>query len=271
MAYDAWIFTLGNEVVEGRVVNTNASYLGRRLTLLGYTVKGIVSLPDDVALITEFLKYVISMRPKVIITTGGLGPTYDDRTLEAVSLATGRKLVLNNEAFRMIESKYATKGLKMTEDRIKMARLPDGSIPIPNPIGTAPGSWLEINDIVIVSLPGVPRELEAMFEGFVEKKLMKIGPSVFLAEKIFRVTGIPESTAAETLKSIVKEFPDVYVKSHPKGHEVEAPVLDIYIMASDVDEDKASEKVNVVLNRLVERLKKLGGEISLFPGSGEEE
>jgi len=86
--YAAWIFTIGNEVVHGRVINTNSAFLGRKLVLLGYDVLGNISLIDDVDLISKFLKYVLP-DSKVIITTGGLGPTYDDRTSEALANALG--------------------------------------------------------------------------------------------------------------------------------------------------------------------------------------
>ncbi|MEM2852096.1 MAG: molybdopterin-binding protein, partial [Ignisphaera sp.] len=82
-SYDAWILTLGTEVVQGRVINTNASYLGRRLTLLGFRVVGNVSLIDDVNIIAKYITIILDEKPSVIVTTGGLGPTYDDRTLEA--------------------------------------------------------------------------------------------------------------------------------------------------------------------------------------------
>ncbi|RLG85221.1 MAG: competence damage-inducible protein A, partial [Thermoprotei archaeon] len=207
--YEAWIFTLGNEVVEGRVVNTNAAYLGRRLTLLGYNVVGNISLIDDVEIISNYLRHVaLNHRPSIIVTTGGLGPTYDDRTLEAVAKAFNRKLILNEEALRMVIEKYSERNMPITEERKKMAYLPEGSIPIPNPVGTAPGSWLEVKELnlIVISLPGVPRELEAMWEGWVEERLRIIGPKVHIVEASFTVVGVPESSAAKVLKNIVKKY-----------------------------------------------------------------
>lgn len=258
---ETWIFTLGNEVVHGRVINTNAAYLGRRLFVLGFEVMGNLSLVDDVALIVEFLKFVLRRKPRLIITTGGLGPTYDDRTLEAVALALGRELKLNHEAYEMIESKYAKKGLGMTEERIKMALLPEGAVPIPNPVGTAPGSWVEHEGTIVVSLPGVPRELEAMWEGWVEPRLRSLGLGVQIVERTFRVIGVPESAAAKVVKAVLKRYERVYIKTHPKGHEIDAPVLDVYVLASAKERKDAEEVADNVVKELMKELASLGGTI----------
>jgi len=258
----AWLFTLGNEVVQGRVINTNASYLGRRLTLLGFDVQGNISLIDNVLLVKDFLKYVIDkMRPALIVTTGGLGPTYDDRTLEAVAKALGLKLVLNEEALKMVQEKYSEKGLELTEDRVKMAYLPEGSIPIPNTVGTAPGCWLEAHGTIVVSLPGVPRELEAMWEKWVEPRLRKLLPEIHIVEHTFRVVGIPESSVAPIIKRLLKTYGNVYIKTHPKGHEIRAPILDVYVMATSESLEKAKQTVDEVVESLVSELRKLGGRI----------
>ncbi len=256
-----WLFTLGNEVVQGRVVNTNASYLGRRLTLLGFEVWGNISLVDDVSLVTEFLKYVMNRKPALIVTTGGLGPTYDDRTLEAVAKAAGLKLVLNEEALKMVREKYSEKGFELTEDRVKMAYLPEGGIPIPNSVGTAPGCWLEVSGTVIVSLPGVPRELEAMWENWVEPRLRKLLPEIHVEEYMFRVIGVPESSVAPIVKRILKIYDNVYIKTHPKGHEIKAPILDVYVMAVSGNSEEARRTVNEVVARLTSELKGLGGHV----------
>lgn len=266
MKREVWIFTLGNEVVDGRIVNTNAAYLGRRLTLLGLDVFGNISLIDDVNLVTQFLRYVLSRGPKLVVTTGGLGPTYDDRTLEAVAKATDRRLVLNEEALRMVREKYESAGMGLTPEREKMAYLPEGAEPVPNPVGTAPGSWLSLDDIIIVSLPGVPKELKAMWEGYVEPRLKQLFPGVRLVERWFRVVGIPESSAAAVVKEVLKLVGgrSLYIKSHPKGSEMGEPVLDFYVSASSVDEDPEG-LVERAVTELIERLKALGGEVVMSP------
>ncbi len=255
MNYNAWIFTIGNEIVHGRVLNTNASYLGRRLTLLGYSVIGNISLIDDVDIIAKFLKYVLTYSPMLIVTTGGLGPTHDDRTLEAVSKATGRDLELNMEALEMIQKKYQNLNLPLTSERKKMSYLPRGSIPIPNPIGTAPGCWLEVGNTIIISLPGVPREMEVMWESWIEPRLRAIGPSTYIVEKNVRSVGIPESSLAPIIKDILKKFPDVYIKTHPREGERSRYVIDIYIMYSNRSKEVAEKIVSEVITMLSNEIK----------------
>jgi len=256
-SYDAWILTLGTEVVQGRVINTNASYLGRRLTLLGFRVVGNVSLIDDVNIIAKYITIILDEKPSVIVTTGGLGPTYDDRTLEAIAKALNKELVLNSDAFNMVKKKYETRNLPLTEERIKMAYLPNGGIAIPNPIGTAPGCWLEIENSIIVSLPGVPQEMEAMWESWVEPRIRLIGPPVRVAEILLKIIGVPESSLAPIIKNVLKQSPsEVYIKSHPKGEELGKPVIELYIMSSNRDRERAVEIAENIANRILDSIRK---------------
>jgi molybdenum cofactor synthesis domain-containing protein len=262
--YSAWIFTLGTELTQGRVINTNGSYLSRRLTLLGVKVIGIVTLMDDVELISRYLMLVLRESPKFIITTGGLGPTYDDRTLEAVAKALNRKLVLNGEALEMVKRKYEERKMPLTPERIKMAYLPEGGVPIPNPVGTAPGCWIEYGEVIIVSLPGVPIEMEAMWEKWVEPRLRKILPHVYIAEAIAKIVGIPESSLAPYLNKIAQEYEKVYVKSHPMGEELGRPIINIYIMASEADSSASLRLAQEVLNKIIAYTQNLGGFVDVL-------
>lgn len=261
-AMEAWVFALGTEVVTGRVVNTNAAYLGRRLMLLGFQVLGSVSLVDDVQLIAEWLGRVLERRPRLIVTTGGLGPTYDDVTLEAVARALGRRLTLIEEALSMVRRKYEERGLELTPERVKMAYLPEGAEVVPNPVGTAPGCWLEHEGTIVVCLPGVPRELEAMWEGYVEPKLRGVAPLKRIAERSFTVVGVPESSAAVAVKEVLGLYPGLYVKTHPKGHETRGPVLDVYVQASAERVEDAERVAAEAVELLSQKLKALGGVVS---------
>ncbi|MCS7111083.1 MAG: nicotinamide mononucleotide deamidase-related protein [Ignisphaera sp.] len=255
-SYDAWIMSLGTEVVQGRVLNTNASYLGRRLTLLGFRVVGILSLIDDVDIIARYITVVLRDRPRVIVTTGGLGPTYDDRTLEAVAKALNRKLALSYDALNMVKRKYEARNMPLTEERIKMAYLPDGSIAIPNPVGTAPGCWIEVENAIMISLPGVPQEMEAMWESWVEPRLRLIGPSVYIAEILMKIVGVPESSLAPIVKGVLREAPaELYIKSHPKGEELGKPVIELYIMCSSREKEKAMTTAENTASKIMSIIK----------------
>jgi len=155
------ILCIGDELLTGDIENTNATYLAKRLTDLGNIPEKIVTLPDDVFAIASEIQ---NCRDKKIIITGGLGPTLDDKTREAVAYALNKKIVRNRIAERIIEEKIRRKGIKeksRIEDILKMADLPEGCRLIENDVGVAPGFIIE--DRIFV-LPGVPKEMKAMCE-----------------------------------------------------------------------------------------------------------
>ncbi len=262
MSRKSWIFTLGTEVVCGRVVNTNAAYLGRRLTLLGFEVLGVVSLIDDVELISAALSLVLRTGPDLIVTTGGLGPTYDDVTLEAVARAVGRRLAVNELALEMIKKKYEELKLPLTPERVKMAYLPEGGVVIPNDVGTAPGCLIKSGETLIASLPGVPRELERMWESFVEPRLRELSARRVVVERSFTVTNVPESSAAAIVKEVLRRYGNVYVKTHPKGHEIRAPVLEVYVQVFGDELGECERVADEVLKILKDGLESVGGVIT---------
>jgi len=257
----AWIVTVGNELLVGRIVNTNAAWLARKLTLLGYRVERIITVPDNVNDIAEEVGRGVA-RAGVVVTTGGLGPTYDDVTLEGVARALGRRLVLNNDALAMVENFYSSRGLSLTPERRKMAMLPEGAKPIPNPVGAAPGSLLEVDEVLVVSLPGVPREMQEMFERHVEPLLRKRAPPRAIVECSVEIRGVPESTLAPHIKEAAKKHSRVYLKSHPKGHETKHPILEIKALASAPSEDEALNEARSAVEVVAEAARRLGGVVS---------
>jgi len=207
------IITVGNELLSGRVVNTNASWIADRVTKLGGVVKRITTISDDVEECGAVVREALARRPKLIITTGGLGPTFDDRTLESIASALSIHLELNEEALRMIKEKYRG---EVTPPRLKMAKLPRGSKPLYNPVGTAPGGLMEVGDTIIVALPGVPSEMRAMFEMHVEPLILRF-PRPAYASKLIRVDAIGESSLAPMIEEVMRKYKTVYVKSCPKS------------------------------------------------------
>ena len=258
--YKAWLITVGNEVLIGRIVNTNMAWLGRKLTLLGYKVVRGLIVPDDLEEISWAFREALKSGVKVVVSTGGLGPTFDDKTAEGLALALDSKPVLNREALKMIEKKYKDKGLELTKHRIKMAIIPKDAKPIKNPVGTAPGIYVKIGDTHIFALPGVPSEMKAMFEESVEPFLKKIGPKIVFVEKFLKVKGLPESEVAPVIDEAMK-LGNIYVKSHPKGAELGLPIIDLHITASGEDLKRAEDEVNKALDYLREKLAAKGGEI----------
>ncbi len=269
--HDAWIISIGNELLNGRTVNTNATWLGRKLTLLGYRVRRVVSCPDDMDEIVETVRHALSHRPGVIITTGGLGPTFDDKTSEALSKALGRRWVTNPEALGMVKEKYQAAGLEMTEHRVKLARMPEGAKPIPNPVGTAPGILVEHEGTLIAALPGVPREMKAMFEETLEPILAERGPRRVYLEAELRSIGVPESTAAPVIDRVMKISPNLYIKSHPSGGELDQPVLTFQVIVSAPTREEAEQTLKKALEELKREMENLGARIEEKAGGEGEE
>ncbi|MCE4619668.1 MAG: nicotinamide mononucleotide deamidase-related protein [Desulfurococcales archaeon] len=267
---NAWIITVGNEILIGRIVNTNAAWLGEKLTFLGFRVERVITVPDSLEDIEEEVGRGIA-RARIVITTGGLGPTYDDMTLEGVARATGRRLVLNEEAYRMVREFYAKAGYELTKEREKMAMLPEGAEAIPNPVGAAPGSLLDLGDTLVISLPGVPAEMKAMFEQYVEPKLREIAPHKAVVDCGFIVKGVPESGLAPWIKKASRLEESIYLKSHPKGHETMGPVLEIRVLASGKTRKEAMAKARRVLEYVAEKARGLGGETGEINCKGEDQ
>lgn len=254
----AYLVSVGNELLIGRIVNTNMAWLGSRLTELGFRVEGGLIVPDELDAIAWAFTAAVDRGARVIVSTGGLGPTFDDMTAEGLAKAMGVELELNESALRMVSEKYRG---ELTESRVKMARIPGGSRPIPNPVGTAPGVEAEWRGALIFLLPGVPSEMEAMFTSYVEPRLRGFEGLPFRSEILLRVRGVPESIAAPSVRRVLELGPSVYVKSHPRGAEMGEPLLELHITVYDSDALRAAENADAAASLLERELRALGARV----------
>lgn len=252
------IINVGNELLDGRTVNTNLSWLCGRLTELGYVVSRATVVRDDVNQIVSVLKDCMRREPRWILMSGGLGPTHDDKTLQAVGKATGRRLRLYPEVVEKMRKRYqelASLGIikdpTLTKERLKMARLPQGSKPLDNRVGTAVGVLLEHRNVKIVCLPGVPKELMDIFENQIKPLLEKESGGKGFVIKSITVEGIVESRMAPLLVDTMKKFIGIYVKSNPKGVEKVSKVV-VDFIAEKKDEAKLEEAMAYFQKRLLE-------------------
>jgi nicotinamide-nucleotide amidase len=230
MASHVELICIGNELLIGKVVNTNASWLAQRITELGGRVGRIEVVGDNLDEIAESIRSAMARKPYLIITTGGLGPTYDDMTLEGVARALGLVLDDNAEALRMVTAKYASMSMELTPARHKMARLPKGAHALENPVGTAPGCLMESDGIKFICLPGVPSEMEAIFSHSVAPIVSEASGGLVYGEASIVVQGMPESALAPILDDVRKRHASAYFKSHPKMAEG-VPLIEIHISA----------------------------------------
>lgn len=195
-------FSQGDEVVTGEIMDTNSAWLSRELTDLGFDVTRHTAVGDRLEALVDLLRE-ISGRADLCICTGGLGPTCDDLTAEAVSLAFGLPLELDAEALAQVESYFTRLGRTMPEVNKKQAILPSGSERLDNLWGTAPGFALQGGGCRFVFMPGVPSEMKAMFRRWIEPDLrcrFRLSPARLV---ILNTVGLGESSLQERLDRVV--------------------------------------------------------------------
>jgi len=218
----AEILAIGNELLLGDVLDTNSHWLCQELTARGARVRRVVQVRDEAAAIGEEIRGALARRAGLIVTTGGLGPTDDDLTLAAVAAALGRPLREHPQALAALEERYrllVEQGFlpdgTITPPRRKMVTLPEGSTPLANPVGTAPGVLLREGPSTLLCLPGVPAEMRAIFEGALAGPLGEIiGQGAYREWSV--TVGAGEAALAPLLRRLTQAHPDVYVKSHAR-------------------------------------------------------
>jgi nicotinamide-nucleotide amidase len=266
MTVDIEIICVGNELLIGKVKDTNAHYLGKQATQLGANIKRVTVIQDIVEEIAQTINEALARKPQFIITTGGLGPTFDDKTLQGLAKALNRKLAVNPQALEMVKQRteqYLKKrGLSvefdMTAPRIKMARLPEGSEVVINPVGTAPSVRVDIAETSLFVLPGVPVEAEAIFDQTIAPLIRQaVGDSVFCERSLF-VDNIFESRLAPLIDRVMGDNAGVYIKSHPIRAENE-PHVELHLTMTAGQEQTPMEKLVKAAGELARLIEIAGG------------
>jgi nicotinamide-nucleotide amidase len=261
------IVCVGNELLIGKTLNTNAQWMAKRATSLGIMVKQITVVADDVDEIASAIREALKRKPRIIITTGGLGPTFDDKTLEGIAEALNLNLEVNQKALKMVREKYEAyvkagrmEKAELTPARVKMAKLPESAEPLPNPVGTAPGVKMKVKETFLIALPGVPSEMEAIFDESVASLLRKEAGKVAFFERSIYADNIMESTLAPLVDQTMHDNPYVYIKSHPKGEE-KKPHLEIHFSTTAQDSKTANDHLGKAVIQLSELVRKNNGKI----------
>ncbi len=213
MPITAEIITIGSELLTGLTVNTNAAFIGERLTAAGVDVRAVATVDDDESGIRAAVETALS-RAGLVICTGGLGPTNDDVTKKAVAACFGRELVLLPDAMARIEAAFRAMGRDMAPANRLQALIPEGAEPVPNPVGQAPGFILFRDGRMLIALPGVPSEMRAMMDETVVPRLKAQGGTAS-AVLALRTSGLPESDVGRKLEDFPSLFPDVRVGFYP--------------------------------------------------------
>lgn len=196
----AEILSIGTELLLGHITDTNATYLARQLSAMGIDLFFVSQVGDNLERLTETLARARG-RADVVITTGGLGPTEDDITREAICAALGETPYVDAALEAELRAFFAERKTVMPERNVKQAWLIPSATALPNPRGTAPGWWTERDGVIIISMPGVPSEMTRMWE---HEAMPRLRPSTggLLFTRILRVTGLGESTVEERLGAL---------------------------------------------------------------------
>ena len=261
------IICVGNELLIGKTLNTNAQWLSKQATTLGITVKRITVVLDDVNEIANAVRETLKRKPQFTITTGGLGPTFDDKTLEGIAKALDRKLEINEKALKMVKEKYEayarknrTGTVELTQPRTKMATIPEKTEPIPNPFGTAPGVRADLEETILIALPGVPSEMEAIFQETIAPLLKQASGYSAFYEKSIYADDVMESTLAPLIDKVMHDNPGIYIKSHPRGGE-NKPHMEIHVSTTAKDTEKPEERMQKAIMQLSSAIGKIGGKV----------
>src|ERR1039457_5402475 len=206
----AEIIAIGSELLTPFRLDTNSLFLTSELNKFGLRVthKSVVGdTPEEMR--SSFGQAL--ERADVVVTSGGLGPTDDDRTRETVAQMLGRKLYRDEGVFQKIQERFRRFGRAMPEINARQAMVIEGATILPNPKGTAPGLWIEARGHVLILLPGVPQELRGIFENEVQPRLARLGIKQRLYTRELRITGIFESDVEELVSPLYPQYPDVEV------------------------------------------------------------
>ena len=241
---NAEIIAVGSEMLTPFRMDTNSLYLTEQLNLLGVDVifKSIVG--DDLRMLVAAAQHGL-FRSDIVIFSGGLGPTEDDLTREAVAEALGLKLRRDPEILARLEQRFAERGWKMASNNAKQADVLEGAAVLPNPNGTAPGQWLsgqfDGREHIIVLLPGPPHEMKALFEAEVRERLRAKVPTAFLAVRTLKIAMLGESAVDARVAPIYKRYSDVETTILAGAGEVE-----LHFKTRATTQDAAQSRVDEV-------------------------
>jgi nicotinamide-nucleotide amidase len=243
------IITIGTELLLGEINDTNSTYIARTLRDHGIDIYRITTIGDNPGRIAATIQEALG-RADIIITTGGLGPTIDDPTRQAVAQATFRDLVFVTELWDQILERFKVYGRVPTENNRRQAFIPKGAIPIPNPVGTAPCFIVEQDASYVISLPGVPQEMKHLLHQDVIpflKQKFNLQAHIIKAT-VLHAASLGESVIDELIADLeVKENPTVGLLAHPGQ-------VDIRVTAKASSEDEANQMIQPILEDLHNRL-----------------
>lgn len=249
----AEILCIGTELLMGDIINTNAAYLAKELAGLGINLYHQSVVGDNPERLRQSLQLALK-RADIVITTGGLGPTYDDLSKETIAACFGRTLVMDEDSLTRIQAHFLRLGREMTDNNKKQAMMPQGCVIFQNENGTAPGCAIEgsgeLEGKTAIMLPGPPREMKPMFEQQVKPYLLK-DSDTRLVSHTMHFFGIGESMLEDRLRSLMEKSLNPTVAPYAKIGEVQLRVT---------ARVKDGEDPNALLEPVMEQIRQMVGE-----------
>ena len=244
----AEIITIGTEILLGEIVDTNARHMARKLRDASIDLHRKTTVGDNPGRIAQVIQESLR-RCEIVLTTGGLGPTIDDPTREAVAMAVGRSTEFRPELWEQIQARFRRFGRQPTENNMRQAYIPQGAIPIENPVGTAPCFIVELSDQVIISLPGVPSEMEYLLENTVLPYLrQRFQLTGLIKARIIHTAGVGESQIDALITDLEKlSNPTVGLAAH-------SGQVDVRITAKADSEEQADRMIAKIESQVNQRL-----------------
>src|SRR5918998_2603925 len=258
----AEIIAVGSELLTPHRTDTNSLWLTEQLNGIGIEVKLKTIVGDDDARLEETIRDAMK-RSRVVVMTGGLGPTEDDITRKITARAMNRRLLLNEKVLEAIRTKFFGMGRQMPEINSRQAMVIEGAEVLDNPNGTAPGMYIEHEGRAVVLLPGPPRQMRPMFESFVQPKLTAKAGDVRVARRILRVSGMGESAIDERIAPVYTQYKNPQTTILFNKSEIE-----IHLTAQGKTEQEAELLLDGLAGQIEERL---GHAVFAFRGEQIEE
>lgn len=247
----AEILSIGTEILFGQIVDTNSAWLAQRLPSLGIDLNFVSTVGDNQGRIVQTLQRAWD-RSDLIITTGGLGPTEDDLTRESIAELLGETPRLAPELEAPLRERFARRGTPMPERNLKQATLIPSSTAILNPYGTAPGWWTEKDGRIIVSMPGVPREMFNMWEQQVAPRLLERSDGTLILSRLIKTNGLGEGYVDELLSPLLKSTnPSIGVYAKVDGIHLRLTAKAMSQPEANAMLDELEPKVRAILGDII--------------------